>query len=173
MAEPITYAPDPAADMDLVTREVFERWALVDREPVAFASFDLRWAVGREAFLEEYLAWGTERLFEAVAHIWTSLAPPKATRCTLMGVAAGTGGTGKLALVHLLRRLVPEALGSGIEMPHSKDFGSAAEWHAAAMLSMKADHDHFDLTITTYAHILNGDQPGSNTGSTVIKGPWR
>src|SRR5687768_16806251 len=62
------------------------------------ASYPLHLAEGREGFLERLVDFGEPGVFAAVSHVWSSLAPPAAARCTQMGLHAGVGGKGKQAL---------------------------------------------------------------------------
>jgi len=63
-------------------------------EPPPPSAYPLCTNEGRRGFLEAYIWRGEAALWESVNHIWNQLCPPKAYRCTLMGVAAGTGGSG-------------------------------------------------------------------------------
>lgn len=61
------------------------------------SSWPLQTALGREQFLRQFAWVGEEALFEAVAHVWDSLAEPRKLRSTRMGIAARSGGAGRHA----------------------------------------------------------------------------
>src|SRR5690348_8225051 len=93
-----------ALDILSMSLEELQDWLDDEPQPIPFKNFPLCTNEGRKAFLEEYVFWGNDRLFEAVAHIWDSLNEPKDARCIGIGLASGTGGTGKSALAKFLKR---------------------------------------------------------------------
>lgn len=123
---------------------------------IPLTAFDLSIGGGRVGFLERFMELGADAAFEATAHVWKMLAEPKAARCTLMGVAAGTGGTGKAALYKVLVRFTEEWLGefSGLALP---DASSLTEFHGQAMAAWEAEADRERRVVDRYAAILNGN----------------
>ena len=113
----------------------------------------------RAAFLCEFCKAGEPALFEAVSHIWSSLEEPREARCIAMGMAAGTGGRGKLALVHLLRACLKEVVTWGEPLPGPAAYASLGEWHAATMDAFEAEGAREDKVYKHYAAILNGEIP--------------
>jgi len=111
----------------------------------------------REAFLCEFCKAGEPVLFEAVNHIWSSLEEPREARCIAIGMAAGTGGKGKLALVHLLRACLKEVVTWGVPMPRPEDSSTLGQWHQATMDAFEAEADREDQVYKRYAAILGGE----------------
>jgi hypothetical protein len=152
----------------------FQVWLdSLDEDPPPPSAYPLHTDEGRRGFLEAYI-WRGEALFESVNHIWKLLYPPKAQRCTLMGLAAGTGGTGKMALVHLLRRALRESLDNDLVQPGSNGeyYASIDEFHEASMAFFAADRAHYQKAIQKYADILNGGPEDAPHEALVIQGPW-
>lgn len=110
----------------------------------------------REAFLCEFCKAGETVLFEAVSHIWASLEGPREARCIAMGMAAGTGGKGKLALVRLLRACLKEVVTWGEPMPRPENYLTLGQWHQATMDAFEAEAAREDQVYKHYAAILNG-----------------
>ena len=111
----------------------------------------------REAFLCEFCKAGEPALFEAVNHIWSSLEEPREARCIAMGMAAGTGGKGKLALVHVLRACLKEVVTWGATPPDAEDYASLGEWHEATMNSFDDEWTRENEVYKRYAAILGGE----------------
>ena len=109
-----------------------------------------------EAFLYEFCKAGEPVLLEAVSHIWSSLEEPREARCIAMGMAAGTGGKGKLALVHLLRACLKEVITWGVPMPRSEDSSTLGRLHQATMDAFEAEAAREDQVYKRYAAILSG-----------------
>lgn len=143
-------------------------------EPVPLTLFPLCTNEGRKGFLEEYIFWGDERLFEAVAHIWDSLNEPKTARCNAVGLAAGTGGTGKSALAKFLKRALRAAIDYEVRPPWKMSYDGLEDLHRAAMSYFADEQTHYQMQIQKYADILDG-QPGRHQPHrfTLLIGPWR
>ena len=84
-----TPANDPLANMGNMEGDIFDD----DFEPPAPSAYPLGTNDGRCGFLEAYIWRGEDALWESVNHIWHQLAEPKALRCTMIGLAAGKGGS--------------------------------------------------------------------------------
>src|SRR5918998_2727232 len=97
-------------DLRKMTPEEMAAWVEWEPEPVPLTSFPLGSEDGRKAFLREFYGVGWDWLFQAVNHVWNSLAEPRSARCTAMGIAAGAGGTGKGALVKVMSTFLRDAL---------------------------------------------------------------
>jgi hypothetical protein len=123
---------------------------------IPLTAFDLSVLSGRVEFLERFMELGADAAFEATAHVWTMLDEPKDARCTLMGIRAGTGGTGKAALYKVLVRFTEDWLGDfgGVALPVAP---SLAEFHGQAMAAWKAEADRERRVVDRYAAILNGN----------------
>lgn len=142
--------------------------------PLGLASFDLGNSCGRQDFLRKFCSIGEPALLEAVSHIWTLLNEPRAMRCTLMGIGAGTGGQGKVALVHLLRACLEEVIAVGHPLPPPAKFASLEDWHWACMAAFEAEDARERSVFERYSAILGGDCPLSACKSAqVIHGPWK
>ena len=139
---------EQASDLD----ELFEK-------PLALTSFMLKDDAHRRAFLREFCKVGEPALFEAVSHIWSSLAEPRNARCIAMGIAAGTGGKGKMALVRLLRACLKDILAWGAPLPTSAEYASLELWHEATMVAFEAEQEREEKVYEKYAAILNGELP--------------
>ncbi len=154
-----------------MTPEELHTWIEWEPELTPLKSFPLCTGEGRRAFLWEFYLVGWDSLFQAVTHVWESLAEPQEVRCTLMGVAAGTGGTGKLALVKVLSQFLEDALSSIEPIPPRSDYDSLDAWHKASMATWQTDEARVGLLQKTYANILDGRiAPGS---AVLLSGPWR
>lgn len=127
----------------------------------------------RRAFLHHVYWIGETTLFEAVSHVWVSLAEPCEARCTLMGLLSGSGGTGKKALVLTLQKFLAEALAVDNPLPNRADYLSLDAWNEDAMAAFEADRREVADLCTRYSAILNGCSPEPEQPSTsVIIGPW-
>jgi hypothetical protein len=73
----------------------------------------------------------------------------------MMGVASGSGGAGKTALVHFLRAALEEALDSKIPPPQGEHRDIHAV-HAAWKVYFAADRAHYEKTIQKYADLMSG-----------------
>lgn len=149
--------------------------AFLEGEPIPLASFALHDPEQRRGFLREFCRIGEPRIFEAVSHIWSSLTEPQEDRCTVMGVVAGTGGTGKKALLRLLRACLEEVLEWDHPLPRPEECVSLDEWHAEAMAAFAAEAAREEGIFAYYADILDGRVavPSSlHQTATVIAGPW-
>lgn len=140
-------------------------------------SYDLSNEEHRRAFLFHYCWVGQPALFEAVSHVWASLAEPREARCTLMGVMSGTGGTGKKALVLTLQKLLDQALAIDNPIPDASAYDSLDEWHEASMAAFAAEEQQLRELCARYSAILDGAAAASEAceaqmGS-VIEGPWQ
>lgn len=131
-------------------------WVWSDPPETPLNHFFLRNEDGRKAFFQELYARGYSALFEAVAHVWTSLEEPREYRCMLIGAACGTGGSGKTALMRALNQFVTDALAVDNPLPARADFGSLAEWHSAVTESFEADHKCIERLVNGYAMLLDG-----------------
>ena len=126
------------------------------------------------AFSESYMWRGEVALFESVTHIWKLLNQPKDARCIGIGLAAGTGGTGKWALAKFLRQVLHDALHNDIRPPWGQKFGSLDGTHNAAMSYFEADYAHYERAVQKYADILGGEpRRHASLESQLIQGPWR
>ena len=126
-------------------------------EILPLTSFALRDDEQRAAFLCEFCKAGEPALFEAVNHIWSSLEEPRDARCIAIGMKAGTGGRGKLALVHVLRGCLKEVIGWGEQLPRSSDYSTLDDWHRATMTAFEAEWARECEVYKRYASILNGE----------------
>jgi len=144
---------------DLLAAESIDSEAPDDlfEEILPLKSFALHDTVQREAFLCEFCKAGEPVLFEAVSHIWSSLEEPREARCIAMGLAAKTGGKGKLALVHILRACLKEVVTWGGSLPRPEDHASLGDWHYATMDAFEAEREREDEVYTKYAAILGGE----------------
>jgi len=137
-------------------KPLISAWAAWEPDPVPLTSFVLSDPAHREAFLYEYCAQGEPSLFTAVSHIWDSLAEPQDARCIKMGLACGTGGKGKMALVLMLRQFLDRFIDAGGPMPRAGEDDTIHTYHQAAMT-------HFDNMAAEeaalcryYAAVLDG-----------------
>jgi len=154
-------------------REQFAAWAAWEPDPVPMNSFVLADENHRQAFLFQYCWQGEPALFAAVAHIWDSLAEPREARCIQIGLATGTGGKGKIALMLMLQKLLAECLDYPPQ-PRPDAFDSLEAWHQASMQAFAAEEQRERELYVRYSAILNGSSPAPNTAAdaTVVTGPW-
>lgn len=137
-------------------RELFARWAAWEDDPVDIKTFSLSDARSREEFLYQYCYYGEPLLLAAVSHIWESLAEPRAARCTAMGLASGAGGTGKVALVLMLQKMLAESLEIGAMLPGKDGFDSPDAWHHAVMHHFTSSQEQERALCRYYATLLDG-----------------
>ena len=137
-------------------KHLISAWAAWEPDPVPLTSFVLSDPAHREAFLYEYCAQGEPSLFTAVAHIWDSLAEPQDARCIKMGLACGTGGKGKMALVLILRQFLDRFIAAGGPMPRAGEDDTIHTYHQAAMAHFDAMHAEEAALVQYYSVILNG-----------------
>ena len=157
-----------------MTEEEFSAWlAEEEPDPPPPSAYPLNSNQGRCGFLEAYIWRGEVALFESVSHIWHSLNEPKNARCIGIGLAAGTGGSGKWALARFLRRALRESLDYDGTQPWSRDYSTLDEFHAASMDYFAADYAHYERAVQKYADILAG-QPERHAPHrfNVLIGPW-
>lgn len=128
-------ADEEMPDFNSMSTEEIVDWFLIEPDPIPLASFPLQTNEGREEFLREYIRRGAPALFEAVSHIWAQLNEPREARCTGMGMAAGTGGIGKIALANLLSAALDRVVRINAILPKAADFESLDDWHRAVIQS--------------------------------------
>ena len=136
--------------------ELLFAWGMWEPDPVPLTSFVLSDPAHREAFLYEYCAQGEPSLFTAVAHIWDSLAEPRDARCIKMGLACGTGGKGKIALVLMLRQFLDRFIEAGGPMPRAGEDDTIHTYHQAAMTHFANMAAEEAALVEYYAAVLNG-----------------
>ena len=167
--------PPKSVDPRAMSLAELAAWAMEDPPAIPLHHFPLHSDAGRQGFLREFYNVGAGALFAAFSHVWASLADPAAARCTAMGLAAGTGGTGKAALVAVLTRFLNAALAGITPIPAGEGFANLDEWHRAAMQTFDADERHLRELLKTYSAILNGDpapKTAANPTSQLLAGPW-
>lgn len=166
---------DIEPDFGAMTMEEMDEWIVAEDAKTPFTSFDLGTEEGRQGLLRKYYMIGDTSLFEAVSHVWASLNEPKAGYCTLIGMAAGTGGKGKRGLVSALHKFLAEALDSINWIPSPKDYPSLDEWHEASMHTFTKDEEDLCVLLGRYSTVLNGGvdaQCSSPFSAVIIQGPW-
>lgn len=125
-------------------------------EAIGLTSFPLSMEVGRLGFLRHVYDIGYDALFEAVAHLWDSLAEPRDQRCQLIGLASGAGGSAKVALYLTLKQFIDDGLASIEPLPDRADFDSFESWSAAALATFATDEHRIAELCATYSRILDG-----------------
>lgn len=164
---------DAIPDFDSMSIEEFVNWLLSEPDPIPLASFPLQTNEGRREFLREYVRRGEPALFEAVSHIWAQLNEPREARCTAMGMAAGTGGKGKKALVNLLFAVLEEVVSINAILPKAADFPSLDEWHRAVVQSFEDEELATNAVFQRFSDFLNGGaKMPALTSAELIIGPW-
>ena len=157
----------PMDDMD--------EWIAAEEAKTPFTSFDLGTDEGRQKLLSKYYRIGDTSLFEAVSHIWGSLNEPKAAYCTLIGMAAGTGGKGKAGLVMALHKFLAEALNINNPIPARGDYDTLEQWHLASMRTFEQDEKDLSVLLKQYSAVLDGTSPTVTPqarAKVVVEGPW-
>lgn len=158
-----------------MTMEEMDDWIATEEAKTPFNSFDLGTDEGRQGLLRKYYMIGDTALFEAVSHVWASLNEPKAAYCTLIGLAAGTGGKGKRGLVLALQKFLAQALESLNMIPSTEGFDSLEEWHHASMATFAKDEEDLCALLHQYSAVLNGSSPkprANKAEAVVLQGPW-
>lgn len=154
-------------------KELLSAWAAWEPPPADLTAFMLASDEHRQEFLYQYCAQGEPAMFTAVAHIWGSLAEPRDARCTLMGIACGAGGKGKMALVAMLDQLLAESLDAIEPLPPREGFDSIEARHQAVMAKFDADEARLRKLCARYSAILDGAATCPDpTGGKLIVGPW-
>jgi len=147
-------------------------WSDDDYEPPMPSAYPLCTNEGRCGFLEAYIWRGEEVLWESVNHMWNELCEPKALRCTAIGLAAGTGGSGKKALIPFLRRALDEAINHDLTQPTIDDYPDIHAFHEASMAFFAADYALYQKAIQKFADLMNGGPDNAPVGI-VIEGRWK
>ena len=148
-------------------------WLDWEPEHPPLRSYALCTNEGRVGLLEEYIWRGDEALFEAVTVMWDQLCEPRAERCMGIGLAGGSGGTGKWALAKFLKRALREALDYDCPQPCWEPHQSIHEFHEATMAFFAADYAHYERTVQKYANLLVADPFGRPSATCkLIQGPW-
>lgn len=124
--------------------------------------FSLSHRQDREAFLVEFHWLGEPSLFQAVAHVWDSLAEPRKDRCTLMGQLSSAGGIGKQALRRTLQQFLADGMKLHESFPSREDYLSFDEWHEAVIGSFAILDEGLFALVANYALILDGQPPQPN-----------
>jgi len=162
-------------DFSAMTNTEIIAWEPPEPDPYPLLTYPLQTDEWRRAFLHDYYWVGETALFIAVAHVWATLAPPRALRCTLMGALSGSGGTGKVGLVLTLKQFLKEMLDVDNPFPSGGDYSSMAAWNVDATATFAADEADRDVILERYSDILNGqlNPKTSHCRGTLIVGPWR
>ena len=150
----MTFEIEP--DFVTMTMEEMDAWIIAEDAKTPFTSFDLGTDEGRQGLLRKYYMIGDTSLFEAVSHIWASLNEPKAAYCTLIGMAAGTGGQGKRGLVRALHKFLAQALDNINWIPSRSEYPSLDEWHQASMRTFTTEEEGLCVLLSRYSTVLNG-----------------
>ncbi len=161
-----------APEADLTPDEV-EAWIEANSPPLN--SFPLDTHEGRLGFLREQFMRGYPALFEGVSHVWKLLESPKEARCFGIGLAAGTGGKGKAALMKFLSKVIDEGLATFTPIPPIDNYPSVHEWNETVKEDYRNDEIKLTVVLERYAYLLVahpfGPKPSVKMGQ-VIHGPW-
>lgn len=166
---------EPAKIQDRVPMDPDELDAWLLANSPALSSFPLNTHEGRVGFLRELFNRGYPCLFEGISHVWTALEEPKMARCFGIGLAAGTGGKGKKALVKFLSQMIDEGLATISLVPPPDDFSSLEAWHHFVCDSWVRDEEALSGIFEKYAHLLVAHPFASKPlklPCEVIIGPW-
>jgi hypothetical protein len=113
----------------------------------------------RREFLSQVYWRGEDCLFEAVAHLWNSLKAPKDYRSAFILHKAGFSGSGKAALMAMLKAFVLEGVGSISPIPPPADFEGLEQWNEAINETTKRDEAVLDEILERWTYLINGQQP--------------
>lgn len=161
-------------DFSRMTIDDMIAWEPPEPDPFALLSYPLQTEEWRKAFLHDYYWVGETALFIAVAHVWATLAPPRAERGTQMGILSGTGGTGKTGVVRTLKQFLKEMLDVNHSFPDSGDYSSMTSWNVDAMATFAADDAGRAKILERYEAVLDGrDLSEPTETSTDVNGPWQ
>lgn len=148
----------------------------VEKRPID--SFDVSEKAGRLGLLwnlyEHYQEAGA---LLAVNHIWGALGRPKGKRCEAMAHRLGLSGSGKQALVNVIKRFLQEAL-YGVEIPDLPDrsaFEDADAWSSACLQHFNHVRSLIGEVVERYEAVLDGHDPLGRTeavAGSLIQGPW-
>jgi len=139
-----------------LTHDQKVEWAAWEPDPLPMDSFSLADPEQREDFLYQYCYYGEPLLLSAVAHIWDSLAEPREWRCIKIGLASGTGGTGKMALVLTLQKMLAECVEIGPVMPRGGEFDDIDAHHQAVTDHWTSTYEQERALCRVYGKILDG-----------------
>ena len=163
-------------DFKKMSPDEFLAWCQEEPETTPLHHFPLHEQEGRKVFLREFYGFGPGSLFEAVSHVWSSLAEPAAARCTGMGLIAKTGGSGKQALYRVLNEFVTRAMAIDNPIPSRDGYDSFASWDQAARSTFKQDEDQLEQLVCHYEPILDGKSPQTVPAEVIeaqiLPGPW-
>jgi hypothetical protein len=158
------------------TRSEDDFLSLFETKEIPLDSFYLGTPQGRVDFLWRLSELGEEGLWAATAHVWDSLASPKAYRTAAMAQAANVEGSGKVGLMSFLAKFLTdfEAETNPPPLPEPTDYISAELWQQAVQRHFQVGEEAMLLVIDRYSTIMNGDEarPMPSQGK-VLKGRWR
>ena len=131
-------------------------WAAWEPDAPDLSTYALHVSAQRNEFLYQYCVQGEPALFTAVAHIWDSLAEPRAARCAHIGAASGAGGHGKVALALMLQKLLGECNEIGAVLPERAKFANLEDWNQAVSTHFASGEAQEWALCKRYADILGG-----------------
>ena len=143
-----------------LTSDQISEWAAWEPDPPLLTNYSLDDQEERADFLYQYCWYGEPLLMGAVAHIWDSLAEPRLLRCALIGQASGAGGTGKMALVNMLNKMLTECNLIGTEVPGRSSHPRTDAYHGAMMDHFSAMAAEERALCQAYGEILDGANHG-------------
>lgn len=110
----------------------------------------------REAFLERLVAVGQPGLFEAAARVYDLLAEPKGYHCSMIAMAAGVSGGGKLAILNTLKAFLEEWLHAPAPLDPARPGQMLGDWHAVAVRLWASEHEREGWVVKKFAAALEG-----------------
>ena len=143
------------------------------------SSFALHTAEWRGAFLERLMEVASLGDIEAAARVYDLLLPPKKLHCATLAKLAGVEGSGKLAILNVLRSFMDEWIGPPMQsLPPISDFDTMDDWNAHVHAGWASENARERWVVKKYAAILNGDVIGQERRladelGQLLQGPWR
>lgn len=119
----------------------------------------------RREFLSQVYWRGEDCLFEAVSHLWNSLKPPKDYRSALILHTVGLSGSGKAAVLAMLKMFIGEGLDTISPIPPPADFADLPQWNAAICETTRRDEAALEEVFQKWTYLLNAEQPPDRLGA--------
>ena len=143
------------------------------------SSFPLHTSEWREAFLERLMEAASLAEFEATSRVYDLLLQPKKFHCAAMAKLAGVPGSGKVAILNVLRAYMDEWVGPPMQsLPPISDFDTMDDWNAHVHAGWASENARERWVVKKYAAILNGEvigheRPPADELGQLLQGPWR
>jgi hypothetical protein len=134
-------------------------------DEVPLKAYPLYDFASRRAFLSQVYWRGEDCLFEAVSHMWNSLKPSRDYRSAVILNAAGLTGSGKAAIMGMLKIFIAEGVATISPIPPPAHFDHLEQWNDAIKETTRLDEKALDEVLERWTYLINAQQPPSPVAS--------